>query len=239
MTNVPNRPAQVALVLVGFACAALAGCSTTQRVKVRNPAHCVFLRPIVCARLEPAGGKLIDMRYVNPNAKWQQYNKIMIMPITFWGSGTDEKDKLSASDRQALADYFHATLVEHLGEKFTVVDQPGPGVMKLQIAITDADAATPVLRTVSMVVPQARALNTLKYLATGTYGFIGSAQAEAELTDSVTGQLLVAGMDRQVGGGSIQTAAQWQWGDAENAMDTWAELLTTRLSSWTSGTATP
>jgi hypothetical protein len=196
-----RRPALL-LTLVGVALAALVGCSTTQRVKVRHPGDCVFLRPIVCANLKPAGGKMVDMRYVNPNAKWQQYSKVMIMPITFWGSDKDQ-DTLSAADRQALADYFHATLVTHLAEKFAVVDQPGPGVMKLQIAITDAEAATPALRTVSMVVPQARALNTLKYLATG-HGFVGSAQ-----------------------------------GDALNAMDSWATLLTTRLSSWTSGTAAP
>src|SRR5438876_453363 len=78
--------------------------------------------------------------------------------------------------------------------------------------------ATPVLRTVSMVIPQARALATLKYAATGTYAFVGSAQAEGKVVDSVTGQVLAAGVDKRVGGGSITTAAQWQLGDAENAM---------------------
>ncbi len=176
------------------------------------------------------------MRYVSPDAQWRQYNKIMVMPVSFWGS---EEERLSAPVRQALADYFRSTLVTHVREKFEVVDQPGPGVMKLQVAITDAETATPVLRTVSMVVPQARALNTLKYLATGTYGFVGSAQGEAEVTDSVTGQVLAAVMDRRVGGGSLKTAAQWQWGDAKNAMDAWAAQATDRLAAWTSGTASP
>ena len=35
---------------------------------------------------------------------------------------------------------------------------------------------------------------------------------------------------------SIKTAAQWEWGDAENALTYWAQMMTTRLSSWTSGT---
>jgi hypothetical protein len=43
-------------------------------------------------------------------------------------------------------------------------------------------------------------------------------------TDAVTGQVLGAGVDRRVGGGSIQTAAQWQWGDAENVIKTWSQL---------------
>jgi hypothetical protein len=230
------RPARLAWTLAGIACVTIMGCSVTQRAKVKEPGNCLFLRPVVCAKLQPGGKGRVGMRYVNPDVQWKQYHKMMIMPITFWGP---EEDKMSASVRQALADYFHSTLVTHLQEKFQMVDQPAPGAMKLQIAITDAETATPVLRTVSMVVPQARALNTLKYLATGTYGFVGSAQAEAELTDSVTGRVLVAAMDRRVGGGSLETAAQWQWGDAQNAMDAWAEELADRLASWTSGTATP
>jgi hypothetical protein len=43
----------------------------------------------------------------------------------------------------------------------------------------------------------------------------------------------------RIGGGSAATGFQWQWGDAENAIDKWCEMLTERLSSWTSGTATP
>jgi hypothetical protein len=111
--------------------------------------------------------------------------------------------------------------------------------MRLQAALTDGEAAIPVLRTISLTVPQARALNTLKYAATGTYAFIGGAQAEAKVTDAATGQLLGEGVDRRVGGGSIKAAAQWQWGDAENAMNDWATQLTERLYSWTSGAAMP
>jgi hypothetical protein len=146
--------------------------------------------------------------------------------VTFWGSDTT---KVSAAEQQALTDYFFQVLREQLGQKFQLVDDAGPGVMRLQVALTDAEAVTPGLRTISTIVPQARALNTLKYAATGTYAFIGGAQAEAKLTDAVTGQLLAAAVDRRVGGGSIKAAAQWQWGDAENAMHTWATQVTERL----------
>jgi hypothetical protein len=85
-------------------------------------------------------------------------------------------------------------------------------VLVVEVAISDAQAATPVLRSVTMVVPQARALGTLKYLATGTYPFVDAAQAEGRLFDGGTGMTLGAWVDRRVGGGNISTAAQWQWG---------------------------
>src|SRR5437773_3785863 len=88
-----------------------------------------------------------------------------------------------------------------------------------------------------MAIPQARLLSTIKRGATGSYPFGGGAQAEFKLTDSTTSALLAAGVDRRIGGGSISTAAQWQWGDAENAMTAWARLAAQRLSSWAKGTA--
>jgi hypothetical protein len=54
----------------------------------------------------------------------------------------------------------------------------------------------------------------------------------------VTGQVLGAAVDRRVGGGAISTAAQWQWGDAENAMDHWAELTATRIQELQTGKLT-
>ena len=94
---------------------------------------------------------------------------------------------------------------------FRLVEESGPGVLVLQVAISDAQSATPVLRSVTMVVPQARALGTLKYLATGTYPFVGVAQAEGRLFDGGTGMTLEAWVDTRVGGGNVSTAVQWQW----------------------------
>ena len=60
--------------------------------------------------------------------------------------------------------------------------------------------------------------------------------AERKILDSMSHQVIAAAVDKRVGG-SIATAAQWNMGDAENAMTAWAKQLATRLSSWTSGTA--
>jgi len=222
----------LALCLAALASA----CTPTQQVKVvKSDINCGFLGSD-CNRLTAGAEGQAALRYVNPSANWKQYNKVTIDPVTFWGS---DSTQISAADQQTLVNYFEQALREELGKKFQIVDQAGPGVMRVQVAITDATAATPGLRTISVIVPQARALNTLKYAATGTYSFIGSAQAEAKITDAATGQLLAEAVDRRVGGGSIEAAAQWQWGDAENAMHAWAVQMADRLSSWTSGAATP
>src|SRR5215470_13361389 len=87
----------------------------------------------------------------------------------------------------------------------------------------------PDLRTVSVIVPQARVLNGIQSLATGSYAFVGSAEAEMNATDSTTGQLLAAAVDQRAGGMGIKSAASFEWGDSENAIDYWAEKITNRF----------
>jgi len=233
-----ERPVnRVGRFLAAGACAGLlTACTTTQQATVvQADIKCGLLGP-ACARLTPGQEGQIALRYVNPAAKWSQYTKIMLQPVSFWG---DESSKVSTEDQQRLVNFLYTALDQELAKQFQVVDQDGPDVMKLQVAVLDLAAATPVLRTITMVLPQARLLATIKKGVTGSYPFVGGAQAEFKLTDSVTGEILAAGVDRRIGGGNISTAAQWQWGDAENVMKEWAKLAAERLSAWTKGSAKP
>jgi hypothetical protein len=166
------------------------------------------------------------LRYVNPDVNWSSYHQIIIAPVTFWAA---DDSKVSAADQQALCNYAYIEFVTVLGKNFTLVSQPGPGVMKISLALTDATSAVPGLRSISVVVPQARALSAIKMAATGTYAFVGSAQGAFKANDSVTGQLLAAAVDKRVGGTSIKNIDVFQWGDADNAIDYWANLTDQRM----------
>lgn len=219
--------------LLALSLLALTACSTTQKADINQSSlNCAFLAND-CSKLTAGGKDQAGLRYVNPAAQWTQYNKVLIVPVSFWGG---DSTTVPAADQQALVDYFTQQLNTELGKKFEVVTQAGAGVMKIEVAMIDAAAATPMLRSVSMIVPQAHMIANLKYLATGTFPFVGAAQAEAKITDSVSGQVLALAVDKRIGGGSVTAGFQWQWGDAENAITHWAELTTKRLSDWTSGT---
>ena len=176
--------------------------------------------------LQPGKEGQAAMVYVNPNARWSKSNKIRLEPVQFWDS-TD--GGVSPSDQQILTAYFYNKLKETLQTNFTLVDKGGPGVLDLQAALVNATGATPGLRSVSVVIPQLRVINAAQSLATGSYAFVGSAEAEMKATDSVTGELLAAAVDKRAGGVSLSSAAQWKWGDAESAMDYWAQKVSSRL----------
>jgi Protein of unknown function (DUF3313) len=178
------------------------------------------------ALLQPGKEGQAAMVYVNPNAQWSKYNKILLEPVEFWDR---DNSGVSPADQHTLTAYFYNQLKEELQKNFTLVNQGGPDVLQLQVGLVNASAATPGLRSVSVVIPQVRVVNAAQSLATGSYAFVGSAEAEMKATDSATGELLAAAIDKRAGGIALSAAAQWKWGDAESAMNYWAEKVSSRL----------
>jgi hypothetical protein len=229
-------------MMAGIAAASLAaaliaaGCSTTVQSAPEAAKSLETGGPLpssVTGFLGPDASKLAPgpeggaaLAWVDPNAQWSSYTKIQLMPVEFWAAADS---KVSAADQQTLTTYFYNALQTDLSKSFTLVDQPGPGVMTLHVALMDATTAVPGLRTISVIVPQARVLNMAQSLATDSYAFVGSAEAEMKMTDSVTGALLGEAVDQRAGGMGIKSAASFQWGDAQNAMDYWAQKIPNRI----------
>jgi Protein of unknown function (DUF3313) len=222
----------------------LPGCSTT--VESQPQAEKALqsgapLPPAITSFLGPDASKLAPgpeggaaLVWVNSNAQWKNYSKILLEPVQFWAA---EDSKVPPADQQTLTTYFYNSLQTNLQKSFGLVSQAGPGVIKLQVALMDATTATPGLRSVSVVVPQARILNLAQSMATDSYAFAGSAEAEMKATDSVSGELLAEAVDQRAGGMGLKSAASFKWGDAQNAMDYWSETITQRFQELKTQTA--
>jgi len=237
MTDGLGKKVTLGLAAIGLGIMLLAaGCSTTVE---GQPAAAKALEsggPLpssVTGFLGPDASKLAPgpeggaaLAWINPDAQWASYTKIQLRPVEFWAAADS---KVPAADQATLTEYFYDQLQTNLSKSFTLVDQPGPGVMTLRVALMDATTAVPGLRTVSVIVPQARVLNLAQSMVTDSYAFVGSAEAEMKLTDSVTAVLLAEAVDQRAGGMGIKSAASFQWGDAQNAMDYWAQKIPNRI----------
>ena len=178
------------------------------------------------SKLQPGPEGGAALAYINPNVHWSKYTKIHLLPVEFW-AGADTK--VSPADQQTLSTYFFNALQTELKKNFTLVDGPGPDVLNLRVALMDATTATPGLRSASVVIPQLKIINMAQSLATGSYAFVGSAEAEMAATDSTTGELLAGAVDKREGGAGLQGATSFKWGDTQNAMDYWAQKMSNRL----------
>ena len=169
--------------------------------------------------------------YRDPSADIKSYTRILMDPVKLYASSEHSMENVSPDDRRKLLNYADATIREHLAKNYVFVQQPGPGVMRLRIALTEAESSYVVLDTVSTVLPIGLALAGLQTAATGSCSFVGSAGVEAELQDSQTGKRLMAAVDRRVGGKMTGQGDKFdEWRTVKNAVDYWADRLQTRLA---------
>jgi len=174
--------------------------------------------------------------YKNPAADWRKYKKIQLDPVTLWMSQKDSQLKdVSVEDRQRLSALLWKDLDESLRKDYEMTSQGGPDVMRIQVAITEAGDSNATLDTVTSIIPQTRLLTGAKGMATGVSGFTGSASAELKVTDTDTGTILVAAVDRRGGTKSLRGVTN-EWHDVEEAYRFWAEKLRYRLCQWRGGT---
>jgi len=173
--------------------------------------------------------------YKNPAADWRKYTKIQLDPVTVWVNQKDSQLKdVSVEDRQRLAALLWSKLDESLRKDYQMAYEPGPDVIRIQAAITEAESSNAVLDTVTSVIPQTRLLSGMVSLGRGVSLFTGSSSVELKITESETGTLLVAAVDRRGGTKSLRGVTD-SWNDVEEAYRFWAEKSRYRLCQWRGG----
>lgn len=183
--------------------------------------------------LQPGNEGQARLRYIRSNINWDSYTGIFLEPVVFISEAGTKP--INSTEQQILATYYYNALKTHLSKVLPIVEQQAPHVLVVRAALTNVTSSTPGLRTISLIIPQARLLNAAQSLGSDSYAFAGSAQSEGEVTDGGTGQILIEAVDGRSGGMSLKDVGGGKWGDAEQAMEYWAELSAKRLMQLRSG----
>src|SRR5262245_654005 len=182
------------------------------------------------ALLRPGGPNDLYLVYHNPTTDWRSYDKVLLEPVTLWRSGRKSLEPVPREDLLRLVTDFQAAVRTRLGEDFRFVDQPGPGVMRIRLAITDARADDAVLD----ILTATRGTGNPDPAGTGplhpeTRRFLESAGIEGEIRDASTNVLLAEGVaHRRDGAPALET-----WGDVNRALAFWVDRVCARLESRT------
>jgi hypothetical protein len=209
----------------------LLGCAPTKQA--RDTGASGFLGTDYARLREGDEGEAL-LIYRDKAANWAGYDKVRLDPVTIWTGGESAFEGISAADRQKLADDLYSAVHKELSQDYPIVEELGPGVMRIQMALTDAQGSSPVMDTISTVVPIGLAISQTTGLITGKPTFVGETQAEAKVTDGETGTLLAAAIDRRVGGKSISGSVD-SWDDVHAAFDYWSKQLRYRLCTQRGG----
>jgi len=162
--------------------------------------------------------------FVPDKAKFKSYTKVWLEPVQVWrGEKSDAKD-LDVEDANHVSQYLWSRVDQELRKDYQMTQAAGPGVMRVRIGVTEAGKGIPVLDNLTAAYPAALVLSKGKKAIGGTESFVGKASVELEVTDSQTGELLAAGVDRR-GGGKYAWKALNRWEDFEAASDYWAKKM--------------
>jgi Protein of unknown function (DUF3313) len=168
---------------------------------------------------------LVYRKYENDHAKWRFYSQILLEPVQIWKGKNTE---LSKEDAEYLAKIAWSRLDEELRKDYKMASGPSIGVLRIQVAITEAGATVPVVDLITTLYPGTRLVSEGKRWATGTESFAATVSVEAKVTDSQSGEVLGAAVDRR-GGGKYVTKGFQKWTDVEEAFTYWAKQLRWRL----------
>ena len=175
----------------------------------------------------PFGGA--DWVWKKPGLDLNSYDKILLEHVVFYLDNDTKYKGIHADILTDLANNFHQAFVDALSEKYLMVDQPGPGVLRVRCGITKLQPTKPGRNTISTVLPIGLAVSTAKKAATGAHANVGQAGIEAEFLDSQTNERLAVAIDNYSGRKLQVVKGMTKWGHVKTAFDFWAKRLRTVL----------
>ena len=161
--------------------------------------------------------------YSTPDkAEFKSYTKVWLEPVQVWRGEKSAAKDLDEEDANHVSQFLWSRVNEELSKDYAMTPAAGPGVMRVRIAITEAGKGVPFLDNLTAAYPSTAVMSRGKKAITGTQTLVGKASIEVEVTDSQTGELLGAAVDRR-GGGKYAWKALNKWEDFEAAPTYWAK----------------
>jgi len=193
--------------------------------------------------IKPADADGDAFLYRNPDIDRSRYRKVMVDRIKMFLSEKADYKGIDPTELKELADYFHEAIVKALGDAYPVVEEAGPDVVRLRIAVTDIIPTKPEASVVTLVVPFLWLGEAGAGVAEGEAGstpFVGEASVEMEALDSVSNEQVGAYIERHFGKKYHRTKgvgiavkdylkAYSTWAYTKQAMDAWAQLVRQRM----------
>ena len=166
----------------------------------------------------PAGGA--QMRWLKPGVNFAKYNKFMVDYMVFALAEDSAYKGIEGDEMKKLGDAASLALVKAINEKYPVVAEPGPDVLRVRAAIVGLKQSNPVVSVITTVIPVGEGISIIKKGTTGAWSGSGATQAEVMFLDSMTNEVLGVGFDEYKAG---FTERFTKWGSVEEAFEYWGK----------------
>ena len=194
--NLCSKFAAVGLSLAVLLC----GCSATKPKGTEGPESKV---PLQASEEFPH-----SLIYKKPGVDYKKYTKFMIEPVEIYQGKDAQFKKVSESDKQMMAEFIRSEFTRALKQGYEIVDQPGPGVLRMKFTLAGVQLTQTALAAVTHFTPIGMAMN-LGRTASGMSGsFVGTVTMAGELYDGEDNTLVASFLTKR-GPLAVDVTAQW------------------------------
>ncbi len=126
------------------------GCAPTQQTTDVQTSG--FLKDYTLLR--PGGEGNPVLFYRNPKADFRDYDNVLVDRVTIWKGKSSQLDNVPRKDLQHLATLLEVKIIHAVRlAGMNIVREPGPGVMRIRAAITEAAQSNVEMDIVTTAVP--------------------------------------------------------------------------------------
>ncbi len=184
-------------------------------------------------KLQKAPGGEGALCWKQPGVDWKVYDKVMIERIqVYLDPKSSAEHPVDPTDLKMLTDYFDAALVKNLSPIAKLVDQPGPGVLRVRLALTTLIPTDTAQSMAGTAIPYGFVAEASAGAATGrpagSTPYMGQTGLQAQFRDGATGNIVGECADNTIG---LKYAADLDRG-AAGAAQAWLNGYTSSFTSW-------
>jgi hypothetical protein len=173
-------------------------------------------------KLEPGPEGGAKLRWVKPGVDFNQYKKFMIDYVYFALAPDSEFKGINGDEMKTLADASTKAIIDALKDKYPIVSEPGPDVIRFRFAIVDLKQSRPGLAAATTVIPVGLGISLIKRGATDSWSGSGSTTCQFVVQDSMTNEIIGVAEDEYKAG---FTERFTKWGSAEEAFKFWGKKM--------------
>ncbi len=197
----------------------LAGCTTTGPAPAPQKAD--FLGEYA-RKMEPGPPGGARMRWLKPGVDFRKYKKVMVDYVVFALADDSQYKGINGDEMKKLGDACTQAIVDALKDKYAIVADPGPDVVRFRFAIVDLKQSRPGLSAVTSVIPIGLGISLVKRGATESWSGSGATTSQLMVLDSATHEV-IAVAEAEYHAGFTERFSKW--GSAEEAFKYWGQRL--------------
>ena len=209
-------------VIAGMVAILLSGCAVKNQVS-----HSLQAIPLTAFQQSESNPN--QRIYKESGVDLRQYHQVLLDPLQFIRQENGQWYLLTANEQNEIGRYYHATFQrELLNHGVRIATAPGPGVLRVQAAITNFDLTRPDPKLRDLL-PAKIAINVTREVI-GKEPCLLRVGSMAQLLDSQSGKLLVRVMDARESPDTAHKESPITAGEMAKMIDQWAAARAKQLA---------